>query len=109
MTLTMFSLCAFADNRELLQAKFTKPHLPPERVIELAKKYLHQEKQVDLKNYKLGRVDFTYYSPVDRPNSIDAIGWTVGFECKQEAVPGCDLLLGISNDTKPKFTLYPGL
>jgi hypothetical protein len=79
-------------------------------VIELTENYLYTEKRIDLKKYKLGRLDFMYYSSSNGPKNVDNNGWTVGFECKLEkAVPGCDILVGVSNDLNPKFTIYPGM
>lgn len=110
IVLFICSISVSAGNNELRAIKFSMPRLSPERVVELTEKYLYKEKRIDLKNYKLGRIDFMYYSSSNRPKNIDDIGWTVGFECKEDkAVPGCDLLVGVSNDMNPKFTIYPGM
>lgn len=110
IVLIVYNVSVSAANIESQTVKFSMPRLSPERVVELTEKYLHKEKRIDLKNYKLGRIDFTYYSSSNGPKNIDKIGWTVGFECKPEkAIPGCDVLVGVSNDINPKFTFYPGM
>lgn len=107
IVLVICSVSAISGNSESQAIRFSTPRLSPEKVIELTRNYLRKEKHIDLENYKLGRIDFMYYSSSNRPKNVDDNGWTVGFDCKQEAVPGCDVLVGVSNDENPKFIFYP--
>lgn len=109
----LFAICSLAvsaENSDSQKIKFSMPFHSPEKAVELAKKYLIEKEHLNLRNYTIGLVEFRYYSSSNRPKNIDESGWTVSFDCKPDkAPPGCDILIGVSNDKEPKFKVYPGM
>ena len=106
ISLFCFCFTATAGDSRSSPEKFAMPVLSPEKVVELTENYLKKEKQINLNNYDLARLEFAYYTSPDRPRMIDSSGWFIGYNCKKAQLH-CEILIVVSNTANPKFTILP--
>lgn len=111
LTLLTFSDPALAE-KPISSAQLEKrnPVFSPSEVVSLARDFLQKEKHLNMNDYKLDSLSFSYFSPFEKPNRPFTGEWVVGFTLAARSPrPGDDLLVVISNSRTPVIKQLPSL
>lgn len=82
------------------------PVTSPKEAVQLAENYLVQKSHLDKSKFRLGSVNFEYFTNNPPPPGKISTGWTLSFDCVPDQLD-CQYFVHISNSKNPKIVVYP--